>query len=423
MQLIFHGAAKEVGRSCIELKTQVGNFIFDCGIKITPDGFDYPEKLRDLSDVKAIFLSHAHLDHTGGLPLLKHYGSKAKIFCTNATAKIADILLKDSYQIDLIKHHHPAYTKYDIKSVENQMVYTNFRSPKNEYGLKYEFFNSGHIPGASSIKLTVEGTDILYTGDINTEETELVKSADTDYGNVDILITESTYGGREHETRKNVEDKFISEIITTLRRGGSVVIPVFGVGRAQEILSVLDKYHFEVPVYLDGMARKVTNTILNSSNNLNDPLKIRRAYRHVREVKNMKMRQMITNNQAIFLTTSGMLSGGPIMSYLKRFHNDEKSSVLLTGYQVEGTNGASLLETGYVYIDGLKTKVKMNYKQFDFSAHSGREELHELVKKINPKKIILQHGDPEQIEEFKKWCEDNTSISVYAPNINDILEL
>lgn len=423
MKFTFHGGANEVGRSCIEMETGKGTFLFDCGIKVTPEGLVYPKKMDDLNDVKAVFLSHAHLDHTGALPMFKHSGSKAKIFCTKATARISDVLLNDSYQVDLIKHNHPAYTKFDIKSVEDQMVFVQFRKDYSELGLDFEFFNSGHIPGASSIRVNVDGMNVLYTGDINTQETYLVKAADTNYGQVDTMIVEATYGNRDHDERHVVEDKFITSILNALRKGGSVVIPVFGVGRAQEILMLLAKYTFDVPIYVDGMARKVTNLIVTNSSNLADPFKVRNSYNAAREVRNEGMREMVMKKRGIFITTSGMIEGGPVMSYMKRFHNDEHSVVLLTGYQCEGTNGRLLLETGFAFIEGMKIKVKMNVEKFDFSAHAGKTQLHDLVKKVKPRTLIIQHGDPEAIKDFGEWCRKNTSSKVYMPNVGDSIEL
>ncbi|MBN2881190.1 MBL fold metallo-hydrolase [Candidatus Woesearchaeota archaeon] len=423
MKLIFHGAAREVGRSCIELVTQDGSFIFDCGIKMDPEGLQYPQRMDDLTGVKAVFLSHAHLDHTGALPLLKHNDSKVKVFCTKGTARVTDILLNDSYRIDLIKHHHPAYTQLDIKALEDQMIFLPYRKQVEEFGMKIEFFNSGHIPGSCSIKVNVEGTNILYTGDINTEDTELVMPADTNYGDVDVLIVESTYGNREHEPREEVEEKFIDHIVKTTRRGGNVLIPVFGVGRAQEILLILNKYHFEVPIYLDGMARKVTDIMINNCMNLRDPAKIRTAYRSVREIRNKNMREIVMRQRGIFLTTSGMIEGGPIISYLKRFHNDKNSSLLMTGYQCEGTNGRMILEEGYAFLDGLKAKIRMEYQKYDFSAHAGMTDLHNLILKVKPKKVIINHGDEDEVLALQDWCAKNTKSKVYAPKLNDNIEL
>ena len=126
MKLIFHGGAQEVGRSCIELITSESRILLDCGIKITPDGLEYPSRLDDLSDVDAVFLSHAHLDHSGALPLLKHKGFAGKIFCTLATAKLSDVLLKDSYKIDLIKHHHSEYNDFDIKYLRDNISIVSY---------------------------------------------------------------------------------------------------------------------------------------------------------------------------------------------------------------------------------------------------------------------------------------------------------
>lgn len=423
MEFVFHGAAKEVGRSCIEMKTTKGDFLLDCGIKITPQGLVYPKKMDDLKNIKAVFLSHAHLDHTGALPMLKHSGSNAKIFCTKGTARISDVLLNDSYQVDIIKNNHPAYTKFDIKSSENLMTFVDYKKKYSAFGVGFEFFNSGHIPGSASIKLSCDNINVLYTGDINTQGTYLVNAADTDYGFIDVMIIESTYGARDHENRETTEDKLVTSIISTLRKGGSVILPVFGIGRAQEILMILSRYKFNVPVYVDGMARKVNDIIINNCSNLCDNSSLKRSYREAREVRNQQMREFIQNRKGIFVTTSGMVEGGPVLGYIKRLHNDKNSSIFLTGYQCEGTNGRLLLEDKSCYIDGMKVNVNMNVEKFDFSAHSGKTELHDLIKKTKPSSIIIQHGDPEEIEELGAWCKKNTSCKVFMPEIGDSIEL
>src|SRR3989338_5823585 len=198
MKFKFHGAAKEVGRSCIELSFYSGKtnrFLMDCGIKIEPGYLDHPSRISNAEEIEAVFLSHAHLDHTGHLPNLIHEGLNCPIYCTAATKETAKILLEDAHKIDMSEHRHPGYDKEDIEEVLKLMRDVKFRQDMSISNTRFRFYDAGHIPGSSSIMLSGGGKKILYTGDIQLRDSLLQKGADTNYGEkIDILIIESTYG-------------------------------------------------------------------------------------------------------------------------------------------------------------------------------------------------------------------------------------
>jgi putative mRNA 3-end processing factor len=178
------------------------------------------------------------------------------------------------------------------------------------------------------------------------------------------------------------------------------LIPAFSVGRAQEILIVLAKADLGVTIYLDGMAKKVTDLCLKHSKFIRDAKVLKNALQQVVYVKDRNQRSRIVKEQAIIVTTAGMMDGGPVMDYVKYYYHDGKNAILLTGYQGEGTNGRTLLEKGILNVDGQNMKVKAYYEKFDFSAHSGQAQLIELITSINPKVLLLNHGDPEEIEQL-----------------------
>jgi putative mRNA 3-end processing factor len=422
MKLIFRGGAREVGRSCIEVQTQGDRYLLDCGVKFTESGFAYPQGLFDVPDVDGVFLSHAHLDHSGGLPFFEHKDLRGPIFCTSQTNILTKVLLKDSFEVARIRHLHPAFNRLDLKEVKKDTHLVHFDKPFKHRKVQATFYNAGHIPGSASIILEVEGKRLLYTGDMNLAKTMLMKEVEHSYKDIDILITESTYGYRDLPARDVIAKKFLRRIEEVIDAGGSVLIPVFAIGRAQEILQILSKKKFKVPIYFDGMARKVTGKILaNPSKYVKNKEALAHMYYDViKWPHNQDERNEIAEGQGIFVTTSGMLQGGPVMHYLKHFWHDSRSAIFLTGYQCKRTNGRNLLDHGYVYLKGWRTEVQCQVEKYDFSGHSDRDQLEAYIKAVNPKEaLIIQHGDPESVESLSLWAKKELSCKVFGPAILD----
>ena len=431
MKLVFHGGAQDVGKSCIELATQNSRFLMDAGLKFKEHGFEAPFQVFDLPKVDALLLSHAHLDHSGALPLFEHYNLVCPIYATEQTRDLTTMLLKDSHKIARIKHLHPAYDKMDLKKVLRATNIVQFNKSYNVKNIEFKFINAGHIPGSAMILINVEGKKILYTGDFKLRSTELMKGAETDFDkllsdelkDVDILISETTYGGKTMPSHEEVEEEFLDRISQVITKG-SVVIPVFALGRAQDILMMLSKRKWNVPIYLDGLCVDITKTILQDDQSyLNKRQVLSEMYnRRVEHVKKEKKRMQIIGNHAIFVTTSGMLQGGPILAYLDNMWGNPNNAVFMTGYQCKRTNGQLLLDEGYIYLNGWKTIVKCQVQKFSFSGHADDPQIRELISKINPRHLILQHGDPENSMIVKEWAELNLSCKVYVPKVGDTIE-
>ncbi len=413
MELIFHGGAGQVGRSCIEVKTSKSRILLDAGLWITSHGAEFPTDIEKIDEIDAVIISHAHLDHTGALPRLKHQGLRCPIFANIETKKISKILLKDSFKISRIQHAHPGYGKDDIQSVMSQFRDIPFNKIEEFNDIKFKLIPSGHIPGSAAILIECEGERLLYTGDINSTETHLLKGANIQE-DIDYLIIESTYGDRDHPNRKEQEQTFLNHVEKTIMRGGSVLIPAFAVGRAQELLLMLNDREFDVPIYLDGMARQIAELMSSYPSLVKDSGALRNAIEKCNFIRDRDQRSTILEKQCIIISTSGMVNGGPSLFYLGKLFNSEKNSILLTGYQAEGTNGKMLYDDGTVYIDGNLMHVKADIEKFDFSAHSGMQELHSVVLDLNPKLTIVQHGDKESIEKFAWWIGEQGLKSVVA---------
>lgn len=417
MKITFHGGAEEVGRSCIEVDER---FLLDAGLKITEEGSEYPV-IQDCSHIQGVFLSHAHLDHCGALPLFNKRGLNCGVFSNSMTKQTAKILMKDSFHIELINKQHPIYNRDNLNSIISFMENVRFNKSYKLDDINFSFHYAGHIPGASFVVLEIDDKKILYTGDFNSVDSNLMAGAETLPQGIDTMICEATYGDREHPGKKSEEKRFLKSIKKVLERGGNVLIPTFAVGRAQEVMEMLNKENFKVPIYLDGMAKRVTNLYKNLPEYINDPSKFKDAINKVKFIKKARDRQDVVKQQSIIITTSGMLDGGPVIDYLGYFYHNEKNGIFLTGFQGEGSNGRLLVDEGRVFIDGVRVKMKAQMEKFDFSAHAGRKEIVNGIKKVNPKNLILQHGDPEPLESLRQEFEG--SMNVIVPKIGETIDI
>ncbi|MEM5853065.1 MAG: MBL fold metallo-hydrolase [Candidatus Aenigmatarchaeota archaeon] len=413
-QLSFLGAMQTVGASGILVDTRKEKILLDYGTKIREVPPTFPIPVQGRPD--AILLSHAHLDHSGAIAIFSANGQHCPIYSINVTKPLTELLLMDSLKVS---HEEGVALPFKRKNVGESM--RNFVSIPYRHNFKlksveFEFLDAGHIPGSAMILLNIKDKKLLYTGDLKATDTRLLKKADLNLQEVHYLITESTYSDREHPERKEQEKELIRIIEETLALDGHCIIAGFAVGRIQEILLVLHKHGIDYPIFLDGMAKKAT-TIINQYNQLlKEPESLDKALEKVEYVNSRKDRKRALRKPSVILTTSGMLTGGPVVWYIKKLYADKKSSLVLTGWQLEDTPGKILLETGRFITKELDLEVKMSVKRLDFSAHAGRSELFELVDKLNPEKVFCIHGD--HTEEFANELKEK-GFDAVAPLANN----
>jgi putative mRNA 3-end processing factor len=304
-----------------------------------------------------------------------------------------------------------------MKKHENRITYGQ-RIDENNFSL--DVFDAGHIPGSTAPLLEIGGKRILYVCDFNSEPTRLLNGARIDVENPDILMIESTYAEREHMPRDETEKKFFDAVKATIENEGIVVLPCFAVGRAAEILMVLNSFNPDFPIYLDGMAKSATDISLKYPELLRDPKALKKALKRVREIWDDKDRKKAIKEPCAIVTSSGMLEGGPSVRYVKYLYDDPTSSVVFTGFLLKGTAGRILAETGRLVTEGFDLKIKMNVYHFDFSAHSGHTQLFNFVDQINPQKIICLHGD--NCEWFAKELKEK-GFDAIAPENGETIEI
>ncbi len=383
------------------------SLIFDHGM--LPD--DPPKYPKRAPIVDMGFLTHSHLDHCGMLPSLVRQND-IPILSTHPTVEVAELLLYDSLKIADIEGYPKHYEKMDIKSTKAAFDLVGYNSKRDMGGLEIETHSAGHIPGSSMFELKGEETT-LFTGDINTKNTRLIWG--THPVDCDNLIMETTYGGESHPKREDTEKRFLDKIDETLEKGGQVIVPVFAVGRTQEILMLLNEKDYDV--WYDGMGRTVSRIYLNHGGFLRAPKELKKAVENANEVKSPSTRERAKDAEVI-VTTSGMVEGGPVMEYLREIRKDPNSSILMTGYQVEGTNGRRLLDNGMIRDKGATVPVECDIEKYDFSAHAGHEELVEFAKGCDPERVVLCHGDKRE-----KVAEDLSEFDVYMPEEGEEIEL
>ncbi|MEM1515238.1 MAG: MBL fold metallo-hydrolase [Candidatus Bathyarchaeia archaeon] len=411
MEIKFLGGAREIGRVAIAVKTSKTQILLDYGVMLnhTP-GFPMHMSPRE---VDAIIATHSHLDHTGAIPIF-HISEKKQVYGTRLNLEFTSLLIKDF--IHLSSYYLP-FEYIELNSMIKNYVDVDYREEVIVGDITFSLLNSGHLPGGASVIIEAEGKRLLYTSDFNIIETRLLPKADQDYGELDAVIIESTYATEEHTERSLLEEKFVSEVTSVVESGGTVLVPAFSVGRAQEIACVLAAYHFEYPTAMDGMAREASRILMNYLEYLKDPRLFMDAMHMVNWVDDWKERKRVAKKPGVIISPAGMLKGGPAPYYLQMIGKKPKNAVFFVGYQVPGTPGRELLEVGKCVIDGKIRKIEAKVAFFDFSSHCGAKELKETIKGLKRKsKVFTIHGAEGNCEKFAKWIRDEVGLEAVAPN-------
>jgi len=457
VSLITLGGFSQVGRSCMLLSTPESKILVDCGInpgaKHPMDSFPRLDFLDiTLDELDAIVIGHAHLDHTGFLPALCKFGYKGPIYCTEPTLPMMNLIQLDAIKVAAAQGRTPMYSERDVKQIMKQAITLPYGTVTDiSPDIKLVLANAGHILGSALCHFHIGNGDhnFVYSGDIKFGKSILFEAASWNFPRVETLLIESTYGAKEdiQPTRQEVESAFINAVNNTLADGGKVLIPIPAVGRAQEIMMVIDHYMksgemVEAPVFTEGMiseasaiheaypeylARELKQKILETDDNPFDS-----EYFTNIEHADAREEPMRDNSPCIILATSGMLEGGPVLEYFKNIAPDKKNKVLFVSYQVNGTMGRRVLDgSKQVTMLGKEGKVEVvtincSVEKLDgFSGHSDYNQLMSFVQRLRPKlrRVLVNHGERRKSENLAMNIRRMFRVPAHYPQVQEAIKL
>ncbi len=433
MELVNLTRQVEIGANSYLLRTGGKSLILDSGLHpkgeglgATPDFDLVPE-----GSVDAIIVTHAHQDHVGSLPFLTRREQQARVFMTQATARVADVMLHNSVNVMVRQkeeHNIQAYPLFTHRGVEfsrtawqpcvlrQRFDFTGERS-SDDTEPTFEFYPAGHILGAAGVMIRSEGKTVFYTGDVNFENQTLVRGAEFPEDGVDVLIMETTRGDAPTPagfTRAKEEERLARCIREAFERGGSVTIPVFALGKTQELLAMLWRMRLRgllaaVPIYIGGLSTKLTNLYDSLSNDS------QRSHPELHLLQELAPYVLSGNEvftipprkKCIFALSSGMMTENTLSNlFARRILTDENQSLFFVGYSDPASPAGRIRAANRgdsIVLDSKQPPIKLNchVEEFSFSAHANRESLLNYAIALRPKKIVLVHGDRSAIEWFE----------------------
>ena len=422
----------EIGANSYYLEIGGHRLVLDCGMHPKNTGEDALPYLKAIAgrDIEAILISHAHQDHIGTLPLIMRHFPSARVFMTEATAEVGSVLLHNSVNVmtrqreEVGEASYPLFTHRETDRaserwrrcpLRQRISIAGERAPQREReALTFEFFEAGHVLGSAGILVRAEGKTVFYTGDVNFDDQTIMQAAVFTEEKVDVLIMECTRGDHSKPggwTRAGEERRFAEALESAFERGACVLIPVFALGKTQEILAMLYKFRRhrllpEFPIYIGGLSSKFTD------------IYDRRAHTTRRQLPRLQLMReagpFILNDETVrdaplragraYVLSSGMMIPNTLSNVLgRRLIENPQHSIFFVGYANPESPAGLLREAGKggeVALDPDKPpqRVRCNIEQFQFSAHATREGLIEYARKISPRKIVLVHGDPPAVE-------------------------
>ncbi len=446
IRLTHLGAARQVGRSCLFLQTPESRILLDCGLDVAGEGADAYPMLDapefNLKQLDAIILTHSHLDHSGFIPYLYKLGYRGPVYCTAPTRDVAALLMLDTVKISKSENKEPLYDVADVKEFVKHCITLNWEEVSDiTPDVRLTLYNAGHIIGSSMAHLHIGNGlhNLLYTADLKFGKTPLLDPAHAIFPRLETVIIESTYGGRQDigMPAKEADELLCEYIKKTLKRGGKVLMPVLGSGRAQDVMVMIEAMVRrgeleQIPVYIDGMVWDITAIHTAYPEYLNSNL--RRLIFHkdqnpflnpiFKRVGSAKERKQVLEETgpAVIMATSGMLVGGPSVEYLKHLADNDKNSLVFTCYLGPNTLGRRIFGgvSELVFKERNKQEVvpiNLEVVKLAVTDHADRKQLMNFIFKCQPrpKKVIVQHGESSKVLDLASAIHKLGRIETIAP--------
>lgn len=453
IRLTYLGAARQVGRSAIFLQTPESRVLMDCGIDVSSTEYPYPHleapEFR-LEELDAVILSHAHIDHSGLIPYLYKMGYRGPVYCTLPTRDISALLQLDTVKIAVGEGKDPIYTADDVKEFVKHTITLNFEEVTDiTPDVRITFYNAGHILGSAMVHIHVGNGlhNILYSADIKFAKSHLLAPSAHTFPRLETLMIEATYGAQDRVLPPQAEsDKQVADTINkTIDRGGKVLIPTLGSGRGQEIIVFIERLMREgkmktVPIYVDGMVWDITAIHTAYPEFLNASMRKQIFHKdenpflakNIKQVGSQKERQQLVEEggPCVIIATSGMLSGGPSVYFLRELADNPKNTLLFSCYQADGTLGRRIQQgiTEFNYKMNSKfenVQIKLEVARIEVAGHSSRQELLNFVKKLSPKpkRILINHGENMAVLNMARTIYKQFRIETLSPRNLDAIRI
>ncbi|KAG6396379.1 hypothetical protein SASPL_142527 [Salvia splendens] len=425
------GAGNEVGRSCVYMSFKGKVVMFDCGIHPAFSGMaalPYFDEI-DPSAIDLLLVTHFHLDHAASLPyFLEKTTFKGRVFMTHATKAIYKLLLSDYVKVSKVSVEDMLYDEQDILRSMDKIEVIDFHQTLEVNGIRFWCYTAGHVLGAAMFMVDIAGVRILYTGDYSREEDRHLRAAELPQFSPDVCIIESTYGVQNHQPRHIREKHFTEVIHSTISRGGRVLIPAFALGRAQELLLILDEYWenhrdlHNVPIYYASpLAKRCMAVYQTYINSMNDRIRNQFAssnpfdFKHISPLKSLDEFRDV--GPAVVMASPGGLQSGLSRQLFDKWCSDKRNACVLPGYVVEGTPAKAIMSEPkeVTLASGLSAPLNMTVHYISFSAHADYNQTSTFLKELMPPNIILVHGEANEMGRLKQkllsvFADGNTKI-------------
>jgi putative mRNA 3-end processing factor len=357
----------------------------------------------------------------GSAPIFYIHGG-VPLYGVQPTFTLTSLIIKDFLKLS------GYYAPYEFMDLQTMLKHTRelqYHQSIDVGDASLTLVNAGHIPGSAQAIITSEGKRLLYTGDFNRQPTRLVDGADpSNYKDLDAIIIEGTYATEDHPVRDGLEKEFVEKVTEVVEGGGTVLVPAFGVGRSQELLSVLSAYHFEHPVFVDGMALDAMEMLLKYPSSLRDSSVFERASKMAHWVDGWNDRRRAAKTAGVIISPAGMLKGGASVFYMENVAAKKQNAVFMVSFQVPGSPGRILLERKKFVIHGKARPVDARVERFDFSSHGGRRELESTLSDLDKKtKVFIVHGAEGNCKKLAEWASKEQGLDAKAPKTGDVIEI